>query len=114
MQFPQIGRVFRVIDESVEDNEGACSRRWACGAGYLRLPKKGVDLKVSHYIHYADHLLKAKGEEVFRHVVQEGVDAYINNWKRKEAAEEKAYELKKQAEKLEALRERMKQHKDIL
>ena len=46
--------------------------------------------------------------------MQEGVDAYINNWKRKEAAEEKAYELKKQAEKLEALRERMKQHKDIL
>ena len=83
MQFPQIGRVFRVIDESVEDNEGACSRRWACGAGYLRLPKKGVDLKVSYYIHFADHL-------------------------------EKAYELKKQAEKLEALRERMKQHKDIL
>ena len=114
MQFPQIGRVFRVIDESVEDNEGACSRRWACGAGYLRLPKKGVDLKVSYYIHFADLLLKAKGEEVFRHVVQEGVDAYINNWKRKEAAEEKAYELKKQAEKLEALRERMKQHKDIL
>ena len=32
----------------------------------------------------------------------------------REAAEEKAYELKKQAEKLEALRERMKQHKDIL
>ena len=114
MQFPQIGRVFRVIDESVEDNEGACSRRWACGAGYLRLPKKGEDLEVSYYIHFADHLLKAKGEEVFRHVVQEGVDAYINNWKRKEAAEEKAYELKKQAEKLEALRERMKQHKDIL
>ena len=83
-------------------------------AGYLRLPKKGVDLKVSYYIHFADHLLKAKGEEVFRRVVQEGVDAYINNWKRKEAAEEKAYELKKQAEKLEALRERMKQHKDIL
>ena len=79
MQFPQIGRVFRVIDESVEDNEGACSRRWACGAGYLRLPKKGVDLKVSYYIHFADHLLKAKGEEVFRRVVQEGVDAYINN-----------------------------------
>ena len=114
MQFPQIGRVFRVIDESVEDNEGACSRRWACGAGYLRLPKKGVDLKVSYYIHFADHLLKAKGEEVFRRVVQEGVDAYFNIWKRKEAAEEKAYELKKQAEKLEALRERMKQHKDIL
>ena len=114
MQFPQIGRVFRVIDESVEDNEGACSRRWACGAGYLRLPKKGVDLKVSYYIHFADNLLKAKGEEVFRRVVQEGVYAYINNWKRKEAAEEKAYELKKQAEKLEALRERMKQHKDIL
>ena len=114
MQFPQIGRVFRVIDESVEDNEGACSRRWACWARYLRLPKKGVDLKVSYYIHFADHLLKAKGEEVFRRVVQEGVDAYINNWKRKEAAEEKAYELKKQAEKLEALRERMKQHKDIL
>ena len=114
MQFPPIGRVFRVIDESVEDNEGACSRRWACGAGYLRLPKKGVDLKVSYYIQFADHLLKAKGEEVFRRVVQEGVDAYINNWKRKEAAEEKAYELKKQAEKLEALRERMKQHKDIL
>ena len=114
MQFPQIGRVFRVIDESVEDNEGACSRRWACGAGYLRLPKKGVDLKVSYYIHFADHLLKAKGEEVFRRVVQEGVDAYINNWKRKEAAEEMAYELKKQAEKLEALRVRMKQHKDIL
>ena len=114
MQFSQIGRVFRVIDESVEDDEGACSRRWACGAGYLRLPKKGVDLKVSYYIHFADHLLKAKGEEVFRRVVQEGVDAYINNWKRKEAAEEKAYELKKQAEKLEALRERMKQHKDIL
>ena len=114
MQFPQIGRVFRVIDESVEDNEGACSRRWACGAGYLRLPKKGVDLKVSYYIHFADHLLKAKGEEVFRRVVQEGVDAYIKNWKLKEAAEEKAYELKKQAEKLEALRERMKQHKDIL
>ena len=114
MQFPQIGRVFRVIDESVEDNEGACSRRWACGAGYLRLPKKGVDLKVSYYIHFADHLLKAKGEEVFRRVVQEGVKAYINNGKRKEAAEEKAYELKKQAEKLEALRERMKQHKDIL
>ena len=62
-----------------------------------------MDLKVSYYIHFADHLLKAKGE-----------DAYINNWKRKEAAEEKAYELKKQAEKLEALRERMKQHKDIL
>ena len=114
MQFPQIGRVFWVIDESVEDNEGAGSRRWACGAGYLRLPKKGVDLKVSYYIHFADHLLKAKGEEVFRRVVQEGVDAYINNWKRKEAAEEKAYALKKQAEKLEALRERMKQHKDIL
>jgi len=73
-----------------------------------------VDWKVSYYIHFADHLLKAKGEEVFRRVVQEGVDAYINNWKRKEAAEEKAYELKKQAEKLEALRERMKQHKDIL
>ena len=71
-------------------------------------------MKVSYYIHFADHLLKAKGEEVFRRVVQEGVDAYINNWKRKEAAEEKAYELKKQAEKLEALRERMKQHKDIL
>ena len=70
-----------------------------------------MDLKVSYYIHFADHLLKAKGEEVFRRVVQEGVDAYINNWKRKEAAEEKAYELKKQAEKLEALRERMKQHK---
>ena len=63
-----------------------------------------MDLKVSYYIHFADHLLKAKGEEVFRRVVQEGVDAYINNWKRKEAAEEKAYELKKQAEKLEALR----------
>ena len=73
-----------------------------------------MDLKVSYYIHFADHLLKAKGEEVFRRVVQEGVDAYINNWKRKEADEEKAYELKKQAEKLEALRERMKQHKDIL
>ena len=114
MQFPQIGRVFRVIDESVEDNEGACSRRWAWGAGYLRLPNKGGDLKVCYYIHFADHLLKAKGEEVFRRVVQEGVDAYINNWKRKEAAEEKAYELKKQAEQLEALRERMKQHKDIL
>ena len=65
-----------------------------------------MDLKVSYYIHFADHLLKAKGEEVFRRVVQEGVDAYINNWKRKEAAEEKAYELKKQAEKLEALRTR--------
>ena len=50
-------------------------------------------MKVSYYIHFADHLLKAKGEEVFRRVVQEGVDAYINNWKRKEAAEEKAYEL---------------------
>ena len=71
-------------------------------------------MKVSYYIHFADHLLKAKGEEVFRRVVQEGVDAYTNNWKRKEAAEEKAYELQKQAEKLEALRERMKQHKDIL
>ena len=47
-----------------------------------------MDLKVSYYIHFADHLLKAKGEEVFRRVVQEGVDAYINNWKRKEAAEE--------------------------
>ena len=55
-------------------------------------------MKVSYYIHFADHLLKAKGEEVFRRVVQEGVDAYMNNWKRKEAAEEKAYELKKQAE----------------
>ena len=63
-----------------------------------------MDLKVSYYIHFADHLLKAKGEEVFRRVVQEGVDAYINNWKRKEAAEEKAYELKKQAEKLELWR----------
>ena len=41
---------------------------------------------MSYYIHFADHLLKAKGEEVFRRVVQEGVDAYINNWKRKEAA----------------------------
>ena len=42
-----------------------------------------MDLKVSYYIHFADHLLKAKGEEVFRRVVQEGVDAYINNWKRR-------------------------------
>lgn len=69
---------------------------------------------MSYYIHFADHLLQEKGEEVFRRVVQEGVDAYINNRKRKEAAEEKAYEQKKQAEKLKALEERMKQHKDIL
>ena len=56
-----------------------------------------MDLKVSYYIHFADHLLKAKGEEVFRRVVQEGVDAYINNWKRKEAAEEKAEETGREA-----------------
>ena len=71
-------------------------------------------MKVSYYIHFADHLLQAKGEEVFRRAVQEGVDAYINNWKRKMAAEDQAYELKKQAEKLKAMEERMKQHKDIL
>ena len=115
MQFPQIGESFlELLMNRLKITKVRVLGDEHVGPDTYASLKKGVDLKVSYYIHFADHLLKAKGEEVFRHVVQEGVDAYINNWKRKEAAEEKAYELKKQAEKLEALRERMKQHKDIL